>query len=84
MAHDLAEEAIEIATIPVVRAEFRILNSPPEETQCIADCVAALRKLGLTREAAVRGTRQGLDRLRSEGKPVEIEPLFKLACRYGA
>jgi hypothetical protein len=46
--------------------------------------VAALRKLGITREAAVRGTRQGLDRLRSEGKPVEIEPLFKLACRYGA
>jgi hypothetical protein len=84
MVRDLAEEAIEIATIPVVRAEFRILNSPPEETQCIADCVAALRKLGITREAAVRGTRQGLDRLRSEGKPVEIEPLFKLACRYGA
>jgi hypothetical protein len=95
MARDLAGEAVEISRIPVVKAEFRYLNSGAEarvaraapaaaETRLVADCVAALRKLGLTREAAVRGTRQGLDRLRSEGKPVEIEPLFKLACRYGA
>ena len=95
MARDLESLATEVASIPVVKAEFRILNSggeagapatppPAEELQLVDDCVAALRKLGAAGADAVRSTRRGLERLRSEGKAIELEALFKLACRYCA